>query len=63
MNRGHSSATQLNRILAVAEAVNQRPLAFVGEVVGKCELCQDLDEAPHMPVAGASSASSFSGKL
>ena len=38
-------------------------LDSVDEMVGQCEARQALGEAPRLPAAGASTASSFNGKI
>ena len=63
MDWSHASAYQVLRILVGAEGANKPLLDFADEVVGPCEVRQAFDMAHHVPVAGASSASSFNEKL
>ena len=37
-------------------------LTCVGEVLERCEVCRACAKAPHVPVAGASTASMIKGK-
>ena len=46
-----------------AEGANKRLLAVMNEVVGQCEVRQAFDTAPHLPLAGTSSAPLFKKEL
>ena len=62
-NRAHASAHKLLRTLVGDGGANKRLLGLADEVAGQCEVCQAFDRAPHLPVAGTSSASSFNKRL
>ena len=56
---GHESARQARRASVDPEGDNLHQPRRVGEVLGRCEVCRAFDEAPHVPVAGTSTASMF----
>ena len=62
-NWGHASANHLKQISATAEGANERLLARADEVVNQREVCQALEKAPHLPVAGSSPVLTFDEKI
>ena len=38
-------------------------LHYVGEVLGRCEICRASDKAPHVPIAGTSTAAMFNEQV
>ena len=62
-NRGRASAHQLKRASADSDEGNLHLLSCVDEVSEQCDVCQDFDNAPLVPIAGASTFAMFNGKL
>ena len=58
----HASARQLKRAPADSESGNSHMANYVGEVL-ECEICRACGKAPHVPIAGASTASVYSEKV
>ena len=63
LNWDRASAQQLKRVLANSDGGNVQLLACADEVSGQPEVCRASDEAPRVPIAGASAGSMFSDKL
>ena len=62
VNWGHASAQQLRRVSADSEDGNPRLVNFVGDVREHCETCRASGKAPHVPLAGTSTASMLNEK-
>ena len=62
-NWGHAAAQQLQRVLGYSVGDNMHLVALVDDVPEQFEVCRACDNAPHAPVAGASTAAMFSDEL
>ena len=62
VNRGHASATQLKRALVDSANGTSHLVPRVDEVLENCDVCRAFDKAPHVPIAGATTASAFNEK-
>ena len=58
-----ASERQLKRVQADAGGGNRRLLECLGGVLSRCGVYRASDKTPHLPIAGASSASPFHEKL
>ena len=63
VERRHTLAQQLKRVLAGSEEVNMHFSTSVDEVAGQREARRAFDTAPHAPAAGASTVAMFNEKL
>ena len=63
VNWGHASATQLTRELVDSDGGMSQLVTHVDEVLGKCDARRAFDKAPHVPIAGASTVSTFIEKV
>ena len=63
VNYGHASASQLKRILSRAVVAGTNVFKAEGSVADECDVCASAGEVPHLPVAGASTASDLNEKV
>ena len=62
MNWGRASAHQLQRVPADSERETMGMGNYAGEASERREICRAFDKAPHIPTAGAPTASPFNKK-
>ena len=60
---GHASAHQIKQVLADSEGGTLHLLHHVDELLEHCEVCRAFDRPHRVPVTGASTVSTFDGKL
>ena len=63
VNRGHASACQPKTALVDSGGGNSRLVNFAGEVLEHCETRRALEKAPHAPIAGTPTVSTFNEKV
>ena len=63
VNWGHGSTQQPQRGLVDADGETVGLVSSVDEVMQQRDVCRAFDEAPYLPIAATSSASSFSEEL
>ena len=63
INWGHVSATQIKRVLVDAEGGAQCLMQHVDEVASQRDTCKAFEKAPHIPISGTSTVSTFDGRL
>ena len=59
----HALAPQLKRILLDGVSASRAALEAAGGVLNQCEVSQSFDEAPHVPIAGATQAAARNERI